>query len=60
MDKNTLVGFLLSIAIFIGFYWYTKPPSDQMDKRKAYSDSIYQSQVKNIQEIFFLSSLILF
>ena len=50
MDKNTLVGFLLIIAIFIGFYWYTKPTSDQMDKRKAYSDSIYQSQVKNIQE----------
>ena len=50
MDKNTLVGFLLIIAIFIGFYWYTKPTSDQMGKRKAYSDSIYQSQVKNIQE----------
>ena len=40
MDKNTLVGFLLIIGIFIGFFWITQPTAEQIKAKQRYNDSI--------------------
>ncbi|MBP6230876.1 MAG: membrane protein insertase YidC [Paludibacteraceae bacterium] len=40
MDKNTLVGFLLIIGIFIGFFWITQPTAEQIEAKQRYNDSI--------------------
>ncbi|HPL94936.1 MAG TPA: YidC/Oxa1 family insertase periplasmic-domain containing protein, partial [Paludibacteraceae bacterium] len=56
MDKNTLVGFLLIIGIFIGFFWISQPSAEQLEQRKRYNDSIIlvqkeQSKLAEIEAI---------
>ncbi len=40
MDKNTLIGILLIIAIFVGFSIYTSPSQEQREAMKRQRDSI--------------------
>ncbi len=53
MDKNTLVGFLLIIGIFIGFFWISQPTDEQIEARRRYNDSIQviKQQQAQLQEI---------
>jgi YidC/Oxa1 family membrane protein insertase len=49
MDKNTLVGFLLIIGIFIGFFWISQPSAEQIEARQQYNDSIMQVKLEQAQ-----------
>ena len=49
MDKNTLVGFLLIIGIFIGFFWISQPSAEQIEVRQRYNDSIMQVKQEQAQ-----------
>jgi YidC/Oxa1 family membrane protein insertase len=40
MDKNTLVGFTLIGAVLIGFSIYNRPSQEQIERARAYQDSI--------------------
>lgn len=40
MDKNTLIGIVLCIAVFIGFSLYNRPSAEQIQAQKRYRDSI--------------------
>jgi YidC/Oxa1 family membrane protein insertase len=40
MDKNNLVGFALIGAVLIGFSIYNRPSQEQMERARAYQDSI--------------------
>ena len=40
MDKNTLVGFLLIVAVFIGFSIWNRPSQEEMERARRYQDSI--------------------
>ena len=31
MDKNTITGFVLMIAVFLGFFWLTKPSAEDVN-----------------------------
>ena len=44
MDKNTLIGITLCIAIFIGFSIWNRPSEEQLAMQKRYRDSIAQVQ----------------
>ena len=44
MDKNTITGFLLIIAVFIGFSIWNRPTPEQIEARNRYQDSIAQVQ----------------
>lgn len=44
MDKNTLIGIILCIAIFIGWQIWTQPSQEQLEMQKRYRDSIAQVQ----------------
>lgn len=40
MDRNTIIGFVLIIAILAGYYYYTKPSEKELADQKRYNDSI--------------------
>jgi YidC/Oxa1 family membrane protein insertase len=40
MDKNTLIGLLLIVAIFIGFSYFNRPSQEAIEQQKRYRDSI--------------------
>lgn len=40
MDKNTIIGILLIIAIFIGFSVFNSPSQEQLEAQKRYRDSV--------------------
>ncbi|MDR0830910.1 MAG: membrane protein insertase YidC, partial [Prevotellaceae bacterium] len=44
MDKNTVIGLLLILAIFLGFSYLNKPSEEQLAEQKRYNDSIQQVQ----------------
>ena len=46
MDKNTIIGFSLILALLVGYSWYTKPTEEQIKAQQAYNDSIYQIQAE--------------
>ena len=49
MDKNTLIGITLCIAIFIGFSIWNRPSEEQLAMQKRYRDSIAQVQQRNAE-----------
>lgn len=40
MDKNTIIGFVLILAIIVGFSWYSRPSEEELARQRAYRDSI--------------------
>lgn len=44
MNKNTITGLLLIVAIFVGYSIITKPSKEELEKRKRKEDSIAQVQ----------------
>lgn len=47
-DKNTLIGILLLLAIFVGFSIFNRPSKEEVERQRKYRDSIAQVQ----QELF--------
>ncbi|MDR1543967.1 MAG: membrane protein insertase YidC [Prevotellaceae bacterium] len=44
MDKNTVIGLILIVGIFLGFSWLNKPSEEQKLAQQHYRDSIAQAQ----------------
>ncbi len=40
MDRNTIIGFILIILVFIGFTWLNRPSQEKIEAQKRYQDSI--------------------
>jgi len=40
MDKNTIIGFILIILLFIGFSYLSRPSQEQIEAQRRYQDSI--------------------
>src|ERR1700761_1449656 len=40
MDRNTITGFILIVAIMVGSYFFMKAPADQVKREQAKKDSI--------------------
>lgn len=49
MDKNTLIGITLCIAIFLGFSLWNRPSEEQLAMQRRYRDSIAQEQQRQAQ-----------
>ena len=49
MDKNTVIGFILMIAVVIGFSWFTQPSAEEIQAQQRYNDSI--AAVQAAQEL---------
>lgn len=49
MDKNTLIGITLCIAIFIGFSIWNRPSEEQLAMQQRYRDSIAQVQQRQAE-----------
>ena len=43
-DKNTLIGILLLLAIFVGFSIFNRPSKEEVERQRKYRDSIAQVQ----------------
>lgn len=50
MDKNTITGILLIMAVFVGFFIWNRPTPEQIEARNRYQDSIAQVQKMKEQE----------
>ncbi len=50
MDKNTIIGFILILAVLGGFSYLNKPSEEELARQKAYNDSIALVQQKEIKE----------
>ena len=46
MDKNTIIGFSLIVALLVGYSWFTKPSEEQIKAQQAYADSIRAVQAE--------------
>jgi len=46
MDKNTIIGLILIMAIIFGFQWLNKPSEEQIAERNRHNDSIRMEQVE--------------
>jgi YidC/Oxa1 family membrane protein insertase len=46
MDKNTIIGLVLIVAIIFGFQWLNKPSEEQLAEQKRYNDSVRMAQVE--------------
>ena len=59
MDKNTIIGFALILAILLGFSWFSRPSAEEIAKQQAYNDSIaaVQAQKAVEQEIMFQQAI---
>ena len=59
MDKNTIIGFALILAILVGFSWLSRPSEEELAKQQAYNDSIaaVQAQKAMEQEILFQQTI---
>lgn len=49
-DKNTLIGILLLLAIFVGFSIFTRPSKEEVERQRRYRDSIAQVQQEQYQQ----------
>ena len=59
MDKNTIIGFALILAILVGFSWLSRPSEEELAKQQAYNDSIaaVQAQKAMEQEIMYQQTI---
>lgn len=46
MDKNTIIGFLLILAIMVGFSYYNRPSQEELERQRAMQDSIQMVQMQ--------------
>ena len=44
MDKNSIIGIVLIVLIFLGYYQITKPTKEQLEAQMKYNDSIAMVQ----------------
>ena len=51
MDKNTIIGFVLMIAVVIGFSWFTKPSAEEIQAQQRYNDSIAAVEAAKMLEL---------
>lgn len=51
MDKNTIIGFVLMIAVVIGFSWFTQPSAEEIAAQQRYNDSIAAVEAAQALEI---------
>ena len=49
-DKNTLIGILLLLALFVGFSIFNRPSQEEVERQKRYRDSIAQVQQEQFQQ----------
>ena len=40
MDRNTIIGFILVIAVLVGFSYLNRPSQEELEAKKRYQDSI--------------------
>ena len=50
MDRNTIIGFVLIIAILIGFQWWNAPTKEQVEREKFVLDSIANAEIQKQEE----------
>ena len=50
MDKNTIVGIVIIIAILIGFSYFNKPSQQEIEAARRYQDSVAQIDAERQQE----------
>lgn len=46
MDKNTIIGFVLILALIIGFSWYNRPSEEEIQRQRQIQDSIANVQLE--------------
>ena len=51
MDKNTIIGFVLMIAVVIAFSWFTQPSAEEIQAQQRYNDSIAAVELAQAQEM---------
>jgi YidC/Oxa1 family membrane protein insertase len=51
MDKNTIIGFILIIAVLIGFSYLNRPSPEQLAAQQRYRDSIALVQQQELIEV---------
>ena len=47
MDKNSIIGIVLILAIILGFNWFTQPTAEQKAAKQHYRDSIAMVEEAN-------------
>jgi len=50
MDKNTIIGFILIILVFFGFFFLNRPSKEQIEAQRRYQDSIANLKQSPIDE----------
>lgn len=50
MDKNTIIGFVLILAIIVGFSWFNRPSKEELERQRRMQDSIAQVQMEQAAE----------
>ncbi len=50
MDRNSITGLILITLILIGFWIINKPSEEEIERKKAYQDSIRIEQLKMMEE----------
>lgn len=50
MDRNSITGLILITLILIGFWIINKPSEEEIERQKAYQDSIRIEQLKMMEE----------
>lgn len=43
-DRNTVIGFILLGALFFGFFYFTRQQQGELQKQKAYQDSVVRAK----------------
>ena len=51
MDKNTITGFVLIIAVLVGFSYFNTPNAEQLEAQRCYRDSIVAVQNAQVAEL---------
>ncbi|MDR0864561.1 MAG: membrane protein insertase YidC [Candidatus Symbiothrix sp.] len=51
MDKNTIIGFILIVAVLIGFSYLNRPSPEQLAAQQRYRDSIALVQQQELIEV---------
>lgn len=46
MDKNTIIGLVIILALFLGFSWWNTPSKEELAERQRITDSIAEAQQK--------------
>ncbi len=49
MEKNTIIGFLLLVGLFVGYQFISQPSQADVQRYQAYIDSLRQDSIQNYQ-----------